>query len=75
MDKDTKFALLVIGTPILGLVYCGIIFAVLFYSSWARENPILMGGIFFLVPSIVSGSIWMKSAIKGQNTRINKGRF
>jgi hypothetical protein len=69
MDKDTKFALLVIGLPILGLAYCGVIFAVLMNSAWARDNPILMAGIFGLAPSLVSGSIWLQSARKGQGKR------
>lgn len=70
MDKDTKFALLVIGIPLLGLLYCGVILAVLFNSAWAREHPIIMATLFSIAPSLVSGSIWLKSAMKGQN----KGR-
>jgi hypothetical protein len=69
MDKDTKFALLVIGLPILGLTYCGVIFAVLMNSVWARSHPILMAGIFALAPSLVSGYIWLQSAQKGQGKR------
>lgn len=67
MDKDTKFALLAIGMPFLGLLYCGVILAVLLVSPWAREHPIIMATIFAIAPSLISGSIWLKSAMKGQN--------
>ncbi|WP_013325246.1 hypothetical protein [Gloeothece verrucosa] len=67
MDKDTKFGLLAIGLPFIGLVYCGIILAVLIMYPWAREHPIIMATIFAIAPSLISGSIWLKSALKGQN--------
>lgn len=67
MDKDTKFALLVVGIPFIGLLYCGVILAVLLLSPWAREHPIIMATIFSIAPSLISGSIWLKSAMKGQN--------
>lgn len=67
MDKDQKFALLVIGVPFLGLLYCGIIIAVLVSSAWAREHPIIMATLFSVGPSLLSGSIWLRSAMRGQN--------
>jgi hypothetical protein len=67
MNKDTKFALLVIGVPFLGLIYCGIILTTLLYSEWARSHPIVVAAIFTLAPSLISGSIWLNAAIKNQN--------
>jgi hypothetical protein len=67
MDKDKKFALLVIGVPFLGLIYCGIILATLLYSEWAREHPIIVAAVFTLAPSLISGLIWLNGAIKNQN--------
>lgn len=67
MDKDTKFALLVIGVPILGLIYCGFMVGLLLLSPWAQEHPILIAAIFVLAPSIISGSIWLSSSARAKN--------
>jgi hypothetical protein len=67
MDKDTKFALLVIGVPILGLIYCGLMVGLLLLSPWAQEHPILIATVFVLAPSIISGSIWLFSSAKAKN--------
>ena len=64
MDKDTKFALLVIGVPFLGLLYCGLILAVMMASPAAREHPIATGAFFAVFPSLISGVFWLKSSIK-----------
>jgi hypothetical protein len=67
MDKDTKFALLVIGVPILGLLYCALIISVMILSPWAQEHPIITAAIFVLAPSLISGSIWLLSSVKARN--------
>lgn len=67
MDKDTKFALLVMGVPLLGFLYCGFILAVMFTSETARQHPILSGTVFVLAPSLISGSIWLWSSFKAKN--------
>jgi hypothetical protein len=72
MDKDSKFALLVMGVPLLGLSYCGIILAVMLLSDWARAHPIIMATVFALAPSLISGSIWLNSAVRGQNNKAAK---
>ncbi len=66
MDKDTKFALLVLGVPFLGLLYCALIFGILIIFPWGREHPIIYATLSVIAPSLISGSIWLKSAIKGQ---------
>jgi hypothetical protein len=67
MDQDTRLALLAIGVPILGLLYCGLILAVMLLSPDAREHPIIMATIFSLAPSIISGSVWLRASAKARN--------
>lgn len=66
MDKDTKFGLLAIGIPLVGLLYCGLILAVIFMVPAAQAHPILTGTIFVLAPSLISGSIWLWSSFKSR---------
>ncbi|MFM7579168.1 MAG: hypothetical protein ACKO5Q_19825 [Microcystaceae cyanobacterium] len=67
MDKDTKFALLVVGVPLLGVGYCAFILAVMLLSPDARSHPIITATIFVLAPSIMSGSIWLWSSFRAKN--------
>jgi hypothetical protein len=67
MNKDTKFAALVLGIPLLGLAYCATILSIMIYSAWAREHPIVIGTIFVIAPSLISGSIWLLSSAKARN--------
>jgi hypothetical protein len=67
MDKDTKFALLVIGVPILGLIYCAFMMGFLFLVPWGQNHPIITAAIFVISPSLVSGSIWLISSAKARN--------
>ncbi len=69
MNQDSKFALLAIGVPFLGLLYCGMILGTLILFPWTREHPIVTGAVFVVAPSLISGSIWLFSAVKGQNKR------
>ncbi|ELR99209.1 hypothetical protein [Gloeocapsa sp. PCC 73106] len=64
MDKDTKFALLVIGLPFLGLVYCGMIIAFLIMSPFGRDHPILTGTGFTVVPFGFAAYIWIRASAK-----------
>jgi len=67
MDKDTKFALLVVGIPLLGLGYCALMLAIMFLIPDARQHPIIIAALFVLAPSVVSGSIWLASSAKAKN--------
>jgi hypothetical protein len=69
MYKDTKFGLLVLGVPFLGLLYVGFVIAVMLLSPLAQEHPIIMATIFVLAPSLISGSIWLISSVKSPNKR------
>lgn len=64
MDKDTRFALLVIGLPLAGLVYCGSMIALMVYLPSVREHPILFGACFLLIPFVIGASIWIKASAK-----------
>jgi hypothetical protein len=66
MDKDTRFAVLVIVIPVLGKPYCGLIFTVMIYSVSAREHPVTMASFFVLAPSLISGSIWLLASYKAR---------
>ncbi|MBE9194590.1 hypothetical protein IQE94_00470 [Synechocystis sp. PCC 7339] len=66
MDKDTKFALLVMGVPLLGVLYCAFILAVMLSSETARQHPIITGTIFVLAPSLISGTIWLRASFKAR---------
>ena len=68
MTKDGKFALLVIGLPFLGLLYCALIIAFIIYSPVAREHPIITATIFVISPSLISGSAWLRSSLKAKDT-------
>ena len=64
MDKDTKFALLVVGLPLAGLVYCAIIIAFLLNSSWGRDHPLVAGIGFGVVPFAIAATIWIRASAK-----------
>lgn len=64
MDKDTKFALLVIGLPLCGLVYCGTMVTLMVYLPAVREHPLVTGAFFLLIPFTIGASIWIKASAK-----------
>lgn len=64
MNSDDKFALLVIGIPLIGLVYCGLGLTLMVSSSAVRDNPLISGGIFVLIPFVTAASIWIQASAK-----------
>ncbi len=64
MDKDTKFALLVIGLPLLGLLYCGLIIAFLMNNPFGRQHPLITGFVVMVVPFSIAATIWIKASAK-----------
>ena len=64
MNSDDKFALLVIGIPLIGLLYCGLGISLMVYSSTVREHPLISGGIFILIPFLSAASVWIKASAK-----------
>ena len=64
MDSNDKFALLVIGIPLIGLVYCGIGVGLMISSLTVREHPVISGTIFILIPFALAASIWIRASAK-----------
>lgn len=64
MDNETKFALLVIGLPLLGLLYCGGIILFLMNNPWGRQHPLITGFFVMLVPFASAATIWIKASAK-----------
>ena len=62
MDKDSKFALLVVGLPFAGLLYCGMIIAFLLNSAWGRNHPLSVGIGFGIVPFAIAATIWIRAS-------------
>lgn len=69
MEKDTKFALLVLGLPFLGLLYCAVIMAFMIMSPVGREHPILTGAIVSAVPFVLAASIWIRASAKAYQSK------
>jgi hypothetical protein len=56
--------LLVLGLPILGLLYCIVIIVVLRNVLFAREHPLVIGfGVMFF-PFTLAATIWMRASAK-----------
>lgn len=69
MDKDSRFALLVIGLPFLGLIYClGIIFFFI-VSPMAQNHPLITGVISAIVPFAIAAFIWTQASAKAYGKR------
>ncbi len=64
MNSDRKFALLVLGLPLIGLVYCGLGIVAMTSSVAVREHPIISGGIFILLPLCLAAYTWISASAK-----------
>lgn len=64
MNSDQKFILIVLGIPLIGLIYCGLGIAVMASSITVREHPIVSGGIFILLPFCTAAYIWISASAK-----------
>lgn len=70
MDKDTRFGLLVIGLPFLGLLYCAVIIIFMNVSPLAQEHPLMTGMGFAIVPFILAASIWIRASAKAYGKKL-----
>jgi len=61
---DQKFAFLVLGIPLLGLVYCGLGIAAMSSVSTVRQHPITSGAIFILLPFCIAAYVWTSASAK-----------
>lgn len=64
MNSDQKFILIVLGIPLIGLIYCGLGIAVMASSITVREHPIISGTIFILLPFCTAAYIWISASAK-----------
>jgi len=64
MNSDKKFALLVLGIPLAGLVYCGLGIAAMASSMTVRTHPIISGAIFILLPLGTAAFTWISASAK-----------
>ena len=64
MNPDKKFALFVLGIPLIGLVYCGIGIGIMSSSVTVRTHPIVSGAIFILLPFTIAASTWISASAK-----------
>lgn len=64
MDNDTKFMMLVLGLPIAGMIYCGVIVALMVTQPFVRSHPLGFGFLFFLVPFTIAATTWIRASAK-----------
>ena len=64
MNSDDKFTLLVIGIPLIGLIYCGFGIILMVSSNTIREHSLISGAVFILIPFLIAASIWIRASAK-----------
>ncbi|WP_017294147.1 hypothetical protein [Geminocystis herdmanii] len=64
MDKDNRFALLVIGLPFLGLIYCLGIILIFILSPFAQNHAFITGILAAMIPFSIAASIWIRASAK-----------
>ena len=64
MNSDLKFVFLVLGIPLVGLVYCGLGIAVMASSMTVRTHPVVSGAIFILIPLFTAAFTWIRASAK-----------
>ena len=62
--NDKKFAFLVLGIPLLGLVYCGLGITAMSSFPIVRQNPLISGGIFIMLPFCLAAFTWISASAK-----------
>ena len=61
---DKKFMFLVLGIPLLGLVYCGLGIAAMSSISAIRTHPVISGATFILLPLGIAAFTWISASAK-----------
>ena len=64
MNSDNKLIFLVLGIPLIGLIYCGLGIAVMASSLAVRNHPIISGAIFILLPFSIAAYTWISASAK-----------
>ena len=69
MKSEDKFALLIIGLPLAGLLYSGLGIFLMVNSPTVRHYPLISGGIFVLIPFLTAVFIWTRASAKAYNNK------
>ena len=64
MDENDKMAALIIGIPVVGLIYCGLGIGMMMSSPWLRAHALLAGGVFTLIPFVTFAATWTRSSAR-----------
>jgi hypothetical protein len=64
MNSERQFIALVLGLPLMGLVYCGLGIAAMVYIPLIRNYPVISGSIFILVPFSLAVFFWIRASAK-----------
>ena len=63
-NSNTQLIFLVLGLPIVGLIYCGLGIAAMASFSFIREYALISGLLFILIPFTIAASIWIRASAK-----------
>jgi hypothetical protein len=69
MNQENRFALLVIGLPFLGLIYCVGIIILFLVSPIAQNHPITTGLTSAMIPFLCAVVIWVRASAKAYNRK------
>lgn len=64
MKSEDKFAFLIIGIPLAGLLYSGLGITLMVNSPAVRHYPLISGGIFVSIPFLTAVFIWTRASAK-----------
>lgn len=62
--EDKKFIFLVLGIPLIGLIYCGLGITAMSSVAAVRQHPITSGAIFILLPFCIAAYTWISASAK-----------
>ena len=60
MTPDEKQTAIILAVPIIGLVYCGIVFGAMLGFPGLQDHAVLVGGSAVLLPLILGVSLWIR---------------
>ena len=61
---DKKFMFLVLGIPLVGLLYCGLGIAAMSSVAAIRTHPVVSGASFILLPLGIAAYTWISASAK-----------
>lgn len=64
MNSENKFIALVLGLPVAGLLYGGLIVLLMVSQPTLRSHPLSFGFGFFLIPFIIAATTWITASAK-----------